>query len=73
VWNDTQVSDLVSHECCIAFSSILQLKFQKILIIKPLLNLIMTLITLVTNSSLSGRLQLHKSISFYVYFNHDPS
>jgi hypothetical protein len=31
----------------------------------------MTLITLVTNLSLSGRLQLHKSISFYVYFNHD--
>jgi hypothetical protein len=30
----------------------------------PLLNLIMTLITLVTNSSLSGRLYLHKSISF---------
>jgi hypothetical protein len=37
----------------------------------PLLNLIMTLITLVMNSSLSGRLQLHKSTSFYVYFNHD--
>jgi hypothetical protein len=39
----------------------------------PLLNLIMTLITMVTNLSLSGRLYLHKSISFYVYFNHDFS
>jgi hypothetical protein len=26
VWNDSQVSDLVSYECCIAFCSILLLK-----------------------------------------------
>jgi hypothetical protein len=39
-------------------------------IMTPLLNLIMTLITMVTNSSLLSQvIILHKSISFYVYFN----